>query len=215
MKKLFFLALAVLMAPAMLSADVSVTNLDGVADWDTEAGAGPLQQTVVVGVNETITGISLDVAGITHTFIGDLSFELIAPDGTTRMFVVGQLTGGGLFGDSSDWGGDYSFADGGASLWTAAAGAAAGDPIPVGTYAASQDDGTGNEQINSFASTFGGMSTAGTWTVEFFDSFVPGDTGGMTSWTLNFQSNAVPEPTTGCVLLGLGSVLAMGMRRRK
>lgn len=214
MKRLFAMTLGLLIAAtgAVVQADVTVTNSDGVTDWDTEAGTAPgLDQTVSVLVDETIIDIRYDFTGATHTWMGDLSIELIAPD-TTSMFIVGQLTGGGTFGDSSDWGGSYSFEDGSASLWTEAAARGDAEPITPGTYAASEDDGFGAEQINSFAGTFGGMSTQGTWTIRFFDSFSAGDTGGLTSWTLNF--NTIPEPTTAG-LLGLIGLIGFGVRRRR
>ncbi len=174
-------------------ADLFYSNNTGVTDWNTDAGVlGGLNQTINVSENELITGISFDLNGLTHSWVGDLSVELIAPD-STSMIIVGQLMGGGFFGDSSDWSGNYSFADGGASLWTELVARGEFEAVTPGVYGAADNIG-GIESPNSFSATFGGLTTQGTWTV-------------------NFQSTAVPEPSV-FGLLSLGG-LALGLVRRR
>ena len=197
------------------SADITYFNNDGVADWDSEAGAG-LTQSVTVAEDEEITSISLTFYGLTHDWLGDLSFQLSSGDVffPTVMSVLPNHLGGGSFGDSSHFDGDYTFADGGGSLWDEAIATGGGVAVAPGIYQASSDDGNGSEQVLSFNSTFGGMSTAGEWSINFLDSFPTLDTGGMTGWSITFNASAVPEPGSASVL-GLAAVGLIAARRRR
>jgi len=226
MKKISWMLLAtVLFATSTFAfstqakADLVYVNPTGVASWDTEASTFPgLEQSVNVTENLFVTGVTLELRGLTHSWLGDLSVELIAPDSTT-MFVVGQLTGesGGGFGDDSNWNGTYLFSDDGTSLWTEAALRTGTEAISPGIYRASQASSLDPtmEQVNSFTSFFAGKTTQGDWTVRFYDSSGFGESGELSDWTLTIQTTAVPEPTSAIVITGIGIGLLTSRRRRR
>ncbi len=162
---------------------------------------------VALPQNEIISDVSVTLTGLSHTWAGDLVVTLEGPGGSMDLMVrPGALTSGG---DSSDFNGDYRFIDSGANLWTTLGGLTGLEAVPSGDYFAS--DATG--QPNSFATTFGGSTTNGLWTLTITDNSF-GDIGSLTSWTLNLTSTAIPEPTS-LGLMGLaGFALACGRRRR-
>lgn len=225
MKKISWLLVAISVFASVLvtashraEADLVYVNPTGVASWDAEASTFPgLEQSVDVTEELFVTGVTLQLRGLTHTWLGDLSVELIAPDSTT-MFLVGQLTGesGGGFGDDSNWDGTYTFADGGASLWSEAALRSGIEAISPGTYSASQASSIDPtlEQINSFTDVFAGKQTQGEWKVRFYDSSGFGESGQLSDWTLTIQTTAVPEPTSAFVIAGIGIGLLTVRRRR-
>ncbi len=169
----------------------------------------------VAGINATVlvTGSvgalqSVTFTNLTHTWIGDLTFTLTdsASHSVIIMQRVGSATATG-FGSSSDLAGNYTFAVGAGSIWTAAA----ATPVPAGTYRPSSNLFTGtvatSENPTNYTALTGG---AGTWTLNAADA-AGGDTGAFDSVSLNFA--ATPEPASMAVL-GLG-VVAFLRRRRK
>ena len=175
---------------------LSQTNTMGVADWNTNA-ATPLNQTVTFNSMERLTGVSLQLTGLTHSRIGDLSFELVAPD-QNSMFPLDELTGNN---DTSNFNGTYTFADSGASIWEEAAQRGDNEIITPGTYRASQPGNEpGSEFPISFNGTFavGGRTANGTWTLRMRDRNPAADSGGLTSWTLTLETAAasIANPLT-------------------
>ena len=202
----FVLALVPMLAAGVASADFSGSG-SGFAFPDNDPAGASSDIVVSLAPNEIISDVSVTLTGLSHTWVGDLNASLIGPGGTIDlMFRTGDAQGD-CCGDSSDLGGDYTFADGGADWWAAAASAGGADIIPGGTYAPTTILGA----PQSFAGTFGGTTTNGTWTLQISDE-AGGDLGSLGSWTLNITS-VVPEPSSLAVL-GLAG-LGMLYRRRR
>ncbi|MBA3352785.1 MAG: VCBS repeat-containing protein [Blastocatellia bacterium] len=134
----------------------------------------------VSGVSGNVTNVSVSIT-LTHTFVGDVDVVLAAPGGAPSMVVVsriGVITATG-FGDSSNYGGTYVFADSasGTNIWTVAGGVC-GDACVVlpGTYrttAPGQAGQTNPAPVTSLNATFAGLTPAqanGTWTLTFRDA---------------------------------------------
>lgn len=144
-----------------------------------------------------IANVSVTLNNLTHTWAGDLIATLSNGATTVTLFSRPGQVGGTGFGSSSDFGGNYTFADGGADL-TAALGGGGAFVIPSGTYAPA-----------GALSAFNGQNSAGNWTLSISDN-AGGDLGSLGSWTLNLT--AVPTPGAAA-LLGLAGVA--GLRRRR
>ena len=146
---------------------------------------------------------SVRLVGLTHTWVGDLTITITNPDNVSATLAarVGRVGGTG-FGDSSNYNGEYIFANAGADLWAEAA-AGTGD-IAGGTYMVSG--------VDNAASSLSGLATAtaGNWTLSIVDG-AAGDTGGLGEWYVDVAP--VPEPAT-MTALALGAA-AMLRRRRK
>ena len=149
-----------------------------------------------------ITDLSIIISGFTHTWVGDLVVTLTAPDGSTSADIM-RRTGPGIGGSPNDLDGNYTFADGGADWWSAAVN---NNPIPSGTYAASTDNGV----FVSLATTFGGLSSLGDWTLNISD-LAGLNAGAFTGWEI--KATVVPVPAA-VWLLGGGLIALWGLRRR-
>jgi len=114
---------------------------------------------------------------VSHTFVGDLTVTLIAPDGTTQKALFGRtgaFTAGGL-GDNSNLTGPYTFADDadvGNPWWNAAQSANDTTAVPAGSYRASEVGGTGaGGPSTQLTPAFAGVTHPnGTWTLRFVDT---------------------------------------------
>lgn len=146
---------------------------------------------------------SVRLVGLAHTWVGDVTITITNPDNVSASLAtrVGRVGGTG-FGDSSNFNGDYTFANAGADLWLEAA-AGTGD-IAGGTYMVSG--------LDNAASSLSGLATAtaGNWTLSIVDE-AGGDLGTLTEWYVDVAP--VPEPAT-MTALALGAA-AMLRRRRK
>lgn len=143
----------------------------------------------VSGVAAPLTAVGVTITG-THTWIGDLDVQLIAPNGTTTATIFKQVGGttATACGSASDFAGPYNFLDSAPAtptFWTAAT----TTPVPAGNYRATLPL-TG--AVTTITPAFAGVTTAnGTWTLRVRDGG-EGDTGSITAATLNLTGAAVP-----------------------
>lgn len=210
---LFFL----LPVAGRLSADMINTGGGGVIPDNNATG---FASTINIAVNEVITNLSVSInfgtlgGGVRgHTYVGDLRATLTGPGGSIVLFDRPGVPAS-TFGDSSNLSGIYRWSDTGGNFSTAAQAVNNNSVVANGNYRAQ----AANDSFLSFATTFAGSSTAGTWTLRLTD-LASSDTGGFLSWTLDIQSSpaAVPEPSAALCLVTtlLGAVWATSRSRRR
>ncbi len=179
------------------------------ADIPDNTPAG-FSSTITLGVGVTAVN-HVRFAEISHTWSGDLIITLTNPDNVT-VDIVRRIRGANVtsVGDSSDFGGGYTFTTGGASIWDEALLQGAAVPITAGTYAASTNLHTGDVNTSYAESNLSVLvtDTAGDWTINVSDNALL-DTGAFRDWYLDVD--AVPEPAS-MTLLGLG---ALALLRKK
>lgn len=159
---------------------------------------GGLTSGIALGLGGTLNGIVFE--GLTHTWAGDV--KATVDGGIGSLFTqVGRVGSG--FGDSSDFGGNYVFANGGADIWAEAAVGTGLYVIRSGTYAATGAD-------SATALVLPASVSAGTYTLTISD-LAGGDTGGFTRWGIDYTP--VPEPGT-IAALGLGAIVLLRRKRK-
>jgi hypothetical protein len=123
---------------------------DGPADPNCHTTVGtPLNVTfAVTGVAGTLSNVAVSFTG-THTFVGDVTTTLIAPNGASHIIFsrTGATTATGI-GDGSDLNGTYGFSDSFTSppsggWWQAAAAVDQTLAIANGNYRTTQAGGAG------------------------------------------------------------------------
>ena len=143
----------------------------------------------------TQIGVEMDV---THSWVGDVTVMLIAPDGTTMapMFGRTKATTDTSCGDSSDLAGTYGFYDltpNPTNWWDEAT---ANTILTPGNYRATEVGGAGQIDPAPFVdidAAFAGVADPnGTWTLRVTDSG-GGDTGTVNSATLFLGQNVPVE----------------------
>ncbi|AKS41551.1 hypothetical protein WM2015_1177 [Wenzhouxiangella marina] len=162
------------------------------------AGCGPpagLSLNVVfaasglVASGNELEGIEVDL-DMTHTWVGDVTAELYAPDGVTSHVLfgrVGTTTATGC-GDSSNLDGVYTFSTSSfGDLWAAATSVGGADIVPDGLFGTSEPGGSEaggsfTDMLASFASV-GDLN--GNWILSVTDQG-GGDTGEVRAATLRF-----------------------------
>lgn len=155
---------------------------------------------------------SITLKDLTHSWAGDLIVTLTAPDSTT----VTLFHRIGVFppppsGDSSNFDGDYAFADSGftygdGNIWTEAALGGTDYTIRSGTYAAS---GPGSGDAINLNALLSGLSANGAWVLTISDN-ASFDTGHLAEWCLDFT--LVPAPGAFAALVVAAA--CRGRRRR-
>lgn len=164
----------------------------GLPDGDA-VGAG---EQVVVDAAFTIGSIEVEIVGLVHERIGDLSANLthVESGRTAPLFSrVGRTGGGG--GDNSNLDGDYVFADADAGdIWMAADAVNNNGVVPPGRYRAT---GPGSSAVVSLDAVFGGHAASGTWRLEVADE-ASGEIGALTGWNLRLIDAGEVEPCGGC-----------------
>lgn len=150
----------------------------------------------------------LTVNGFTHAFLGDLGATLTAPDGTvvTIFDRISKTSPDSGFGDSSNFLGSYTFANGGGNIWSAAAAVPGSSNVPQGTYFASAALTGAPIDLQAFLA---GRDVHGLWTLTITD-FSVGDAGSISGWSLDMT--VVPAPSAMGLVAAAGLV---GRRRRR
>ncbi len=149
----------------------------------------------VSGLTGTVNDVNVNM-NITHTWVGDITATLIAPNGTSHILYSRTGRVDTACGDSSNLGGVYNFDDQASNTnWWAAS--AAGDTnyvIPAGNYRTTQ---AGPQAAANFSpetslnTAFNGVSPNGTWTLRITDN-ANVDTGAVSAANLEITTAGVP-----------------------
>ncbi|WP_181918734.1 S8 family serine peptidase [Wenzhouxiangella sediminis] len=167
--------------------NVCSTPAIGIPD-DSAAG---VSDSLSVAQTANITDLNLYLRG-SHTWVGDLGFELTHPDGSTQVLAVDRpgVAGSGFGCDGDDF-----------DLWL----------DDEGTDGAVEDQcaGTapalfGNATPNAALSAFDGLAADGTWTLTSADN-EGGDTGSLAEWCLEITYAAAAGPHTVTASVGSGN----------
>ncbi|MBN9426014.1 MAG: IPTL-CTERM sorting domain-containing protein [Burkholderiales bacterium] len=150
----------------------------------------------------SVTKITVQLLGLSHTFPGDLDIMLVGPQG--GQVILMSDVGGGT--DISNV--DLIFDDGAPSapaapITTGAyqpSNTGAGDPFPAPAPA-----GTPGTQLAGF----NGSNPNGTWSLYIVDD-AGADVGSMNGWCVNITSE-IPSPTAVPTMSGLGLGLLSGL----
>jgi len=130
---------------------------------------------------------SIEVLGLSHTYVGDLTMTLRDPNGVEHLLWSRPAFGNGsIFGTGGDFtGGDYTWVESGAPNDMPSV--TGGDLLP-GEY--NQEFGTGqvpwnNGESGIYNTPLSGISgPAGNWTLVVYDWYTTADDGTFTSWKL-------------------------------
>ncbi len=159
-------------------------------------------------------GTGLGPAGA-HTWAGDLSVTLTAPNGdSVHLFSRPGVTTATGFGNDANFAsaGVYTFVNSGGLTFPVTAPFVT--PIPPGSYNRSTNFGPPvvTPQNTNTYSVFTGDPASGVWTLRVED-WAAGDTGGLASigWTMDIT---VPEPGSLSLLAGAAILPLMRRRRR-
>lgn len=156
--------------------------------------------TIVVADTGEIKGIKeVLLTGLAHTWGGDLLITLT--HGATTVTLVDRPGFNGVpgtFGESANYGGNYSFQDGFAPIPEEWGGSS--DILPSGIY---------GPHVGNSLSSFVGLDKAGAWILTVTDN-AAADIGSLGGWTLVL--NNVPAPGA-LALLGVAGLAARRRRR--
>jgi hypothetical protein len=212
--------------PAAASAQITLAGLGGPVPDDTPAGLSlPISVTddfTVTDLTVSLTWPDTATFGTTvrdgHTWAGDLVATLTYDDGlgtirTATLFNrLGKTSPVSGSGYSADLTGTYTFADGGADLWAAAAIATAlPGSVPNAVYQPADNAfnfAASTADPVSLTDTFSGLSSRGTWTLTLAD-MAGGEIGALEGWSLTL----VPAPGPAA-LAALGALTFFVRRRR-
>lgn len=176
----------------------------------TTAGCGapagaPLNITFNSTATGTITNVEVDMTA-THSWVGDVDVQLIAPDGTTHNVFsdTGSTTTTGC-GADDDLAGLYGFGDSFAGNWWTEATTVS--PMAPGNYRTSTvGDVVGGGTVTSMTPVFAAVNPAGTWTLRVTDEG-NGDTGSVSAANLRITTSGGGCPTTAAGVTVSGRVL--------
>jgi len=151
----------------------------------------------VTGLTGSLSNVAVSFTG-THTFVGDITSTLIAPNGASHiLFSRTGATTSTSIGDGSDLGGTYGFSDTFTSppsggWWQAAAAVDQTLPVAPGNYRTTQAGGAGTSSPAPATNMNPDFSTVsnpnGTWTLRFTDGCA-GDSGSVTAATLTLDTS--------------------------
>lgn len=203
---------AAVSAPAAIFPGTGTGEIpDGGPNAPPDYGTPLVVSFAVSGITGTLTSVRVEFTG-THSYVGDVDVVLAAPGGSPSIPVVSRIgvTLAGSFGDSSNYGGTYSFVDTAGSaavdnIWSKALGTN-GNPacttdciVPAGSYrttAPGQAGQTSPAPVTNLTAAFAGLTPAqanGTWTLTFRDAGAV-DTGTVTAANLEIVATAAPIP---------------------
>lgn len=172
---------------------------------------GVINSDIIIASGGIVTGnLTVTINGLTHTWVGDVSATLThVESGLSQdlFWRVGGLTSTS-FGDSSNYGGDYSFNNSFAGdLWAAAASGDTNLVIPGGSYFPTSALSGSAVDLSEF---FNGTTAAGTWRLTIQD-WALGDLGSFTGWDLSFNAaSEIPEPSFALPILAIGLIGVAG-----
>ena len=180
--------------PDCIDNTFSVTVLGGAIPNNSPAGFAATFAVPASAIPTAIIDVRVTFAGLTHTYVGDLTSDLVAPDTTTASIFhrIGKLSAESGNGDNSNLAATnvYKFGDSFAlSVWDAATAAvgtsaivAGGNYYPCSPLSASKV---------SMAGTLAGHAPAGTWTLRVADvGNIDSASGAFTSATIVFTRAA-------------------------
>jgi subtilisin-like proprotein convertase family protein len=132
-----------------------------------------------------LSAVRVTTTSLTHTWCGDLTIELVAPDGTVVSIATRIGFPAASDGDSSNFGATYVFDDAfTGNVWNAASGVGANGVVPAGNYFPSS---AGSGARVNVVPLLVGRQLAGTWTLRVRDS-VAADTGSIGSMQVKLTS---------------------------
>ncbi len=180
--------------PDCIDNTFSVTVLGGAIPNNSSAGFTATFAVPASAIPTAIADVRVTFTALTHTFVGDLTADLIAPDGTTASIFhrIGKLSAESGSGDNSNLATSniYKFGDSFTlSAWDAATAAvgtsaivAGGNFYPCAPWSASKV---------SLAATLAGHAPTGTWTLRVADvGTIDSTSGAFTSATIVFTRAA-------------------------
>lgn len=137
----------------------------------------------------SVNAVTINFGTPFHTFVGDLQITLTAPNGDNVHLISrpGSI-GATSFGDSSDFGGTYTFVNSpqGTTFAAAATAADAATPVANGVYQRSTNPLAGATVgvDNDDFTVFNNDPVSGNWTIRVWDWGVA-DTGRFASWAMD------------------------------
>jgi hypothetical protein len=214
------LILALVFAPVSEGALIQVGSGGGGASVDNGAttdaftaaddilqGGGFNSDITLSGFTGVVTGAAVRVNGMNHTWIGDISMQLLhVPTGNFITLMHNDRASA-----------DFANAD---VLFTDSAsipvGQTVGSPVPSGDYLPGLN---GAVNTKTFATVFSGVDPNGTWRLIFADR-AAGDLGSFESWDLQLDGvtrpgGEIPEPSTVVLTLFGAAGLFLARRRRQ
>ena len=150
---------------------------------------GYLVSAITATDSGAVSKLTVTLQNLTHSWIGDVSATLthVESGATQSLFHRVGFPTTPPFGDSSNLGGNYAFADSFVGdLWAAAAQGGTTYVVPGGTYFATASN-VGTKVL--LDSTFVGVPIAGTWELTVGDH-EGGDLGSLGGWTIAFEVGA-------------------------
>jgi hypothetical protein len=195
LRSILGLGLCVL-AGAAAAVPVSFPGTNTGAIPDDNGATSRVVSFAVSGLAGPIASVELST-DLTHTWAGDVTATLVAPNGVARLVLIGRAgTGrGSNFGDSSNLGATYVFSDlGRPDLLPALQGLDTNGVLPAGTFRPISRGAPGRSNAGgcptSLRGVFAGLSAAdanGTWTLVVTDS-ISGDAGSVGTTTLTLDA---------------------------
>jgi subtilisin-like proprotein convertase family protein len=215
--------LALLLAGTISAATILTVNGTGGAIPDNNT----FTSSIIISDSNTIlsTGqnVTLDLNHLTHTWAGDLSITLEHVGYGGPVSVVNRVgrwnNGNANDGDSSNYGGSYSFNNNyTGDLWDAAADRSDGSTIPGGNY---YPTSARSSRETAFSDVWNGQPVTGTWILTIKDCAWE-DRGWLGSWAIRFGTADVPLPpdpvetpepaTTAMLASGMAGLMLLGRR---